>query len=109
MQRVLIVGLGPPIGGSIGLALRRWSEEHKVDNRKPLDVVGFDQTSITSARRKRWAQSTRARGIWRKRPARQMSSFWLLRVNSLREVMADLAPNLQPGVVVTDTGSPRRR
>ena len=41
MQRVLIVGLGL-IGGSIGLALRRWSEEHKVDNRKPLEVVGFD-------------------------------------------------------------------
>ena len=41
MQRVLIVGLGL-IGGSIGLALRRWSEERKVDGRKPLEVIGFD-------------------------------------------------------------------
>ena len=41
MQRVLIVGMGL-IGGSIGLALRRWSEERKVDGRKPLEVIGFD-------------------------------------------------------------------
>ena len=30
------------IGGSIGLALRRWAEERKLDGRKPLEVVGFD-------------------------------------------------------------------
>jgi prephenate dehydrogenase len=41
MQRVLIVGLGL-VGGSIGLALRRWAAERTVDGRKPLEVFGFD-------------------------------------------------------------------
>ena len=49
MQRVLIVGLGL-IGGSIGLALRRWSEERKVDGRKPLEVIGFDPKAAFMAK-----------------------------------------------------------
>ncbi|MFT4037471.1 MAG: prephenate dehydrogenase/arogenate dehydrogenase family protein [Thermomicrobiales bacterium] len=104
MQRVLIVGLGL-IGGSIGLALRRWSEEHKVDNRKPLDVVGFDP----NLDHQRAAEKMGAvdKGAWDLAKAAREADVVVLAapVNSLREVMADLAPNLQPGVVVTDTGS----
>src|SRR5215213_6142092 len=102
MQRVLIVGLGL-IGGSIGLALRRWSEEHKVDNRKPLEVVGFDP----NLDHQRAAEKLGAvdRGAWDLAKAAREADVVVLAmpVAAMGEAMADLAPHLQPGAVVTDT------
>ena len=104
MQRVLIVGLGL-IGGSVGLALRRWSEEHKVDNRKPLEVVGFDP----NLDHQRAAEKMGAvdRGAWDLAKAAREADVVVLAmpVAAMREAMTDLAPQLQPGTVVTDTGS----
>lgn len=104
MQRVLIVGLGL-IGGSIGLALRRWADEHKVDNRKPLEVVGFDP----NLDHQRAAEKMGAvdRGAWDLAKAAREADVVVLAmpVVSMREAMEDLAPHLQSGVVVTDTGS----
>lgn len=104
MQRVLIVGLGL-IGGSVGLALRRWSEEHKVENRKPLEVVGFDP----NLDHQRAAEKMGAvdRGAWDLAKAAREADVVVLAlpVAAMREAMADLAPHLQPGTVVTDTGS----
>src|ERR1700754_1142934 len=104
MQRVLIVGLGL-IGGSIGLALRRWSEEHKVDNRKPLEVVGFDP----NLDHQRAAEKMGAvdKGAWDLAKAAREADVVVLAmpVVAMREAISDVAPHLQPGVVVTDTGS----
>ena len=104
MQHVLIVGLGL-IGGSIGLALRRWSEERKVDGRKPLEVTGFD----VNLDHQRHAEKLGAidRGAWDLAKAAREADIVILAtpVNGLREVMQDLAPHLKPGAIVTDTGS----
>ena len=104
MQRVLIVGLGL-IGGSIGLALRRWSEERKVDGRKPLEVIGFDP----NLDHQRAAEKLGAvdKGAWDlAKAARDVDVVVLATpVNSMRDVMQDLVPHLQPGTIVTDTGS----
>jgi prephenate dehydrogenase len=104
MQRVLIVGMGL-IGGSIGLALRRWSDERKVDGRKPLEVTGFD----TNLDQQRAAEKLGAidRGAWDLAKAAREADVVVLTtpVNAMRAVMEDLAPHLRDGVIVTDTGS----
>jgi prephenate dehydrogenase len=104
MQRVLIVGLGL-IGGSIGLALRRWSEERKVDGRRPLEVIGFDP----NLDHQRAAEKLGAvdKGAWNLSKAVRDADVVVLAtpVNSMRDVMQDLAPHLQPGTIVADTGS----
>jgi prephenate dehydrogenase len=108
MQRVLIVGLGL-IGGSIGLALRRWAEERKVDGRRPLEVIGFD----LDLDHQRAAEKLGAvdHGAWDLTKAAREADVVVLAtpVNSMREVMQDLAPNLKPGAIVTDTGSTKER
>lgn len=108
MQRVLIVGLGL-IGGSIGLALRRWSEEHKVDGNKPLEVIGFDP----NLDHQRAAEKMGAvdRGAWDLSKSVREADVVVLAipVNAMRETMQDLAPNLKSGAVVTDTGSTKAK
>ena len=61
MQRVLIVGLGL-IGGSIGLALRRWSEEHKATAASRWKSWASIRTSITSGLPKKLGAVDR--GAW---------------------------------------------
>jgi prephenate dehydrogenase len=104
MQRVLIVGLGL-VGGSVGLALRRWSEERRIDGRKPLEVTGFDP----NLDHQRAAEKLGAidRGAWDLIKAASEADVVVLAtpVNAMREVMVDLAPHLRPETVVTDTGS----
>jgi prephenate dehydrogenase len=104
MQRVLIVGLGL-IGGSIGLALRRWAEERKSDGRKPLEVVGFD----SNLEHQRHAEKLGAvdHGAWDLAKAAREADVVVVAtpVNGMREVFQDLAPHLRPGTIVTDTGS----
>ena len=104
MQRVLIVGLGL-IGGSIGLALRRWAEEHKVDNRRPLEVIGFDP----NLDHQRAAEKLGAvdRGVWDLVKSARDADVVVLAtpVSAMKDVMLDLAPRLRPGTIVTDTAS----
>lgn len=104
MQRVLIVGLGL-IGGSIGLALRRWSNERKTDGRAPLEVTGFD----TNLDHQRAAEKLGAvdRGAWDLTKAAREADIVVVAtpVLAMRDVFADLAPNLRQGAVVTDTAS----
>lgn len=108
MQRVLIVGLGL-IGGSIGLALRRWSDERKVDGHKPLEVIGFDP----NLDHQRAAEKLGAvdRGAWDLAKAARDADVVILAmpVNAMPEVMQDLAPHLKEGAIVTDTGSTKAR
>jgi prephenate dehydrogenase len=108
MQRVLIVGLGL-IGGSIGLALRRWAEEHKADGRKPLEVIGFDP----NLDHQRAAEKLGAvdRGAWDLAKAAREADVVIVAtpVNAMEQVFADLAPHLRPQTIVTDTGSTKSR
>jgi len=104
MQRVLIIGMGL-IGGSVGLALRRWAEEHKSDGRKPLEVVGFDP----NLDQQRAAEKLGAidRGAWDLAKAARDADVVVVAtpVRSMRQIFIDLAPHLRPGTVVTDTAS----
>jgi prephenate dehydrogenase len=104
MQRILIVGLGL-IGGSIGLALRRWSEERKTDGRAPLEITGFD----TNLDHQRAAEKMGAvdRGAWDLAKAARDADIVIVAtpVLAMRDVFADLAPHLREGTVVTDTAS----
>lgn len=104
MQRVLIVGLGL-IGGSIGLALRRWAEERKTDGRRPLEIIGFD----ANLDHQRAAEKLGAvdRGAWDLAKAAREADVVILAtpVKAMQDVMRDLAPHLKEGVIVTDTGS----
>jgi prephenate dehydrogenase len=104
MQRVLIVGLGL-IGGSIGLALRRWADERKIDGRKPLEVVGFDPNLDQQRAAERLGAVDR--GAWDLAKAAREADVVILAtpVAAMREVMQDLAPLLPAGAVVTDTAS----
>jgi prephenate dehydrogenase len=104
VQRVLIVGLGL-IGGSIGLALRRWSDERKTDGRAPLEITGFD----TNLDHQRAAEKMGAvdRGAWDLAKAARDADIVIVAtpVLAMRDVFADLAPHLREGSVVTDTAS----
>ncbi len=104
MQRVLIVGLGL-IGGSVGLALRRWSEERKVDGRKPLEVTGFDP----NLDHQRAAEKLGAidRGAWDLAKAAREADIVVVAtpVTAIKDVLEDLVPHLRPGTIVTDTAS----
>jgi prephenate dehydrogenase len=104
MQRVLIIGLGL-IGGSIGLALRRWANERKTDGRAPLEVTGFD----TNLDHQRAAEKMGAvdRGAWDLAKAAREADVVVVAtpVLAMRDVFADLAPQLREGAIVTDTAS----
>ena len=104
MQRVLIVGLGL-IGGSIGMALRRWSEERKVDGRKPLEVIGFDPNLDHQRAAERLGAVDK--GAWDLSKAARDADVVVLAtpVNSMRDVMQDLVSHLRQGAIVMDTGS----
>src|SRR5918998_3958610 len=101
MQRVLIVGLGL-IGGSIGLALRRWADERKSDGRRPLEVIGFD----ANLDHQRAAEKMGAidRGAWDLSKAAREADVVVLAipVNAMQDVMRDIAPHLNAGAIVTD-------
>jgi prephenate dehydrogenase len=104
MQRVAIVGLGL-IGGSIGLALRRWSQANAKSGQGALEIVGFD----TDLEQQNHAKKLNAvdRAEWNLAKAIQGSDIVILctPVGAMREVMSDIAEHLKPGAVVTDVGS----
>lgn len=103
MQKVTILGLGL-IGSSIGLGLRRWAnQEGKRD--AVLEVVGFDldlehqnySKKIKAVDRTEWDLSKSVRD----------ADVVIVAVPPLavRQVFEAIAPNLKPGVIVTDTTS----
>jgi len=100
MQQITIVGLGL-IGGSIGLALRRWSAA----NGNALRVLGFDQDmeKQTLAKRMGAVDDT----AWSLADAVKDADVVIVAtpVGAMRDVFADIGPNLKPDAIVTDTGS----
>jgi len=100
MQRVTIVGLGL-IGGSIGLALRKWSAE----NGNALHITGFDENMGRQS-------EARKRGVvddaeWSLVNAVSDADIVIVStpVGAMRQVFEDIGPHLKAGAIVTDTGS----
>jgi prephenate dehydrogenase len=104
MQRVAIIGLGL-IGGSIGMGLRRWSQQNGKGGEGALDVVGFD----TDLDQQHYAKKIGAvdRAEWELAKAIRDADLVIVctPVLAVKEIFADIAPHLKSGAVVTDTGS----
>ncbi len=104
MQRVTIIGLGL-IGGSIGLGLRKWSEENGKAGDAALEVTGFD----TDLEQQHYAQKIKAvdRTEWNLEKAVRDADIVVVctPVLAIKETFVDVAPHLKAGAVVTDTGS----
>src|SRR4051794_21062855 len=104
MQRVAIVGLGL-IGGSIGLGLRRWSQENGKSGEGALEVIGFD----TDLDQQHYAKKIGAvdRAEWELAKAIRDADVVVIAtpVRATKDVFTDIAPHLKSGAVVTDTGS----
>lgn len=100
MQQVTIIGLGL-IGGSIGLALKRWSAA----NGNALSVVGFDEDmdKQSLARKMNAVDSTE----WALGAAVKDADVVILAtpVGAMQAIVADISEHLKNGAVVTDTGS----
>jgi prephenate dehydrogenase len=99
-QQVTIIGLGL-IGGSIGLALRRWSRE----NQDALHVVGFDEDMQRQNTARRMGVIDGAEWSLSKAVSGADLVVVATPVQAMREVFSDIAEDLQPGAIVTDTGS----
>src|SRR5687768_11950019 len=104
MQRVAIIGLGL-IGGSIGLSLKRWSQENAKSGQPALDVIGFD----TDLEQQNFAKKVNAvdRAEWNLAKAVQGADIVVIAtpVGAMRDLFADIAEHLKAGAVVTDVGS----
>lgn len=100
MQHITILGLGL-IGGSIGLALRRWSAEH--DN--ALRIVGYDadMDKQNLAKSKRVVDDTK----WSLIDAVTDADVIIVAtpVGAMEELFRNIGPHLKQGAIVTDTGS----
>jgi prephenate dehydrogenase len=100
MQRVAIIGLGL-IGGSIGLGLRAWSRE----NNNALRIVGFDANIDHQQQAIRRGCVDSAEWTLPKAVADADVIILATPVGAMREIMADMAPRLKQGAIVTDAGS----
>ena len=100
MQQITIIGLGL-IGGSVGLALRRWSTQH--DN--ALHITGFDadMDKQTLAKKMGVVDAT----TWSLGDAVTNADVVIVAtpVGAMQEVFTDIGPHLKSGAIVTDTGS----
>jgi prephenate dehydrogenase len=100
MQQVTIIGLGL-IGGSIGMALRRWS----ASNDNALRVIGYDadMEKQNSAKSKGAVDGT----AWNLGEAVREADIVILAtpVGAMKGLFDDIAPALKRDAIVTDTGS----
>ncbi len=99
-QQVTIIGLGL-IGGSLGLALKRWSRE----NQDALRVVGFDGDVSKQNKASRMGAIDASEWSLGKAVANADIVIVATPVQAMRDVFADIAEDLKPGTIVTDTGS----
>jgi len=99
-QHVTIIGLGL-IGGSIGLALKRWSRE----NRDGLVIVGYDEEVSRQNQAKKMGAIDKSE--WSLSKAVSDADIVVLStpVQAMKQVMEDIADDLKAGAIVTDTGS----
>lgn len=100
MQQITIIGLGL-IGGSLGLALKKWSKE----NNGALKIVGFD----TDMEHQQLAKKMGAVDDvpWSLPDAISDADVVIIStpVGAMKQVFQDIAPHLKFNAIVTDTGS----
>lgn len=100
MQQVTIIGLGL-IGGSVGLALSRWSAE----NDNALKIIGFD----TDLDHQQLAKKMGAvhDTSWSLPEAIDTADIVIIAtpVGTMQQVFADIGEHLKFNAIVTDTGS----
>lgn len=99
-QQVTIIGLGL-IGGSMGLALKRWSRE----NKSGLVIVGFDEQVSRQNQAKKMGAIDKSE--WSLGKAVSDADIVVLAtpVQAMKQLMEDIADDLKAGAIVTDTGS----
>ena len=104
MAQVTLIGLGV-VGNSLGLALRRYAAlpENKTQR---FTVVGFDtdHDRLQAAERK---HKSIDRAVWDLPSAVREATFVIvtLPMQALRQALADMAPHLPSGAIVSDTAS----
>ena len=100
MQNVTIIGLGL-IGGSIGLALKRWSTE----NGNALHLVGFDDDMDKQELAKRMGAVDDTQ--WSLGSALSDADIVIVAtpVGAMKNVFENIGDMLKQGAIVTDTGS----
>lgn len=100
MQNVTIIGLGL-IGGSIGLALRRWSTA----NGNVLHITGFDDDMSKQSQAMKMGAVDDTE--WSLANAVEKADLVIVAtpVGSIREVFENIGDKLKHGTIVTDTGS----
>lgn len=100
MQQVTIIGLGL-IGGSIGMALKRWS----ANNDNALRVIGYDadMEKQNLSKTKGAVDAT----SWNLGEAVKDADIVILAtpVGAMEELFKDIGPSLKWDAIVTDTGS----
>lgn len=95
--QITIIGLGL-IGGSLGLALKGAGTQH-------LELVGFDRSGAAmTAARKRGAVD-RTEGDLRRAVREAAMVVVATPLAAMRVLFQEMAPHLQAGATVTDTGS----
>lgn len=99
-QQVTIVGLGL-IGGSIGLALKRWSRE----NNNGLTIIGFDEEVSRQNLAKKMGAIDSSEWSLSKAVGNADIVILATPVQAMKQVMEDIADDLKAGAIVTDTGS----
>lgn len=100
MQNVTIIGLGL-IGGSVGLALRRWSAQ----NDNALHITGFDDDMGKQSRAKQMGAVDATE--WSLGSAVSNADVVIVAtpVGAMKEVFKNIGGHLTEGAIVTDTGS----
>ena len=99
LQQVAILGLGV-IGASLGLALRRGSPG--------LQLVGFDIDAESLRRAVRTGAIDRSSGTLGEACQRADAVVLATPVRAILQLLPEVAPHVQPGTIVTDTGGTKR-
>jgi len=97
LTRIAIIGTGL-IGGSLGLALKR-------AGLKEAEIIGHDREHRLAGRAQRRGAIDRAE--WNLPRAVEKANIVIVAtpVKAIGEVFSQIAPHVEPGTVVTDTGS----
>ncbi len=100
-KRITIIGLGL-IGGSLGLAI-------KAAGLPEVEIVGYSRRRVTVNKARKVGAIDRAEHNLPRAVERAGMVIIATPVLAVREVMEQIAPHLEEGCVVTDTGSTKER
>jgi prephenate dehydrogenase len=104
MAQVTLIGLGT-VGNSLGLALRRYASAPE-NRTQRFTVVGYDPDVDLMQQAQRKHQSV-DRTAWDIASAVQEAAFVVITLptRQVRQALADMAPHLAEGAIISDTAS----